>query len=911
MKFIIVIFLLVVTTLCVAAPIENAAFNDKSVRAAKVKELREKAEREKAEVVEWAEKHDFNIHTVVDGRVIELMRIDSEGRPVFYTTFNREAAISTGANLVREITPYNVDGSSLTVGVWDEGVAYVNHPEFGSPSRIHVKDNGKTVDHSTHVAGTIGAAGASSNAKGMAPKINIDAYNWSSDISEMASRGASSPNSPSEIHLSNHSYGLGLGWVDLGVWVWWDDVSVKEEARFGQYGYLSAEIDSLACDAPYYLIFYSAGNDRTDGPQNGEGMYWFDSNSGNLIPVYYNSNIHPKGDGIYKSGYDNLGPYACAKNALTVGAVNEAVSGSSRKAANGTMSTFSCWGPADDGRIKPDVVGNGVNVYSPLSNSYAAWNGTSMACPNVCGSAALLVELYKNLHSENAMRASSLKGLLIHTADDLGRPGPDYTFGWGLINTKAAADLIMSEVRPETMAKIIENQISVGAENEIQLLLKHSQTFKFTLCWTDPAGSSTSSHDDRTATLVNDLNLRIVNPDGITNLPFVLDVNNPSANATTGDNSIDNVEQIIIENAQTGTYKIIISYKNGSENQFYSLIAYSLAPPSTPINISPANNEENLSTIPQLNSSTFSDPDIYDYHLDSEWEVSFDNSFTNIVWQVDSDTTNIYVDFGYLNYSTQYFWRVRYSDNSNFWSEWSAPTSFKTVFIMPPNQPFNVLPTNNEENLSVTPTLQSSDFSDPNVSDSLSASKWQVSFDNNFSNIVWEGNSAATSVSVASGQLIYSTQYFWRVKHADKYNAWSDWSVATCFNTANISYFDSARITTAIIKSKKVLLKGVGLIFAEELKGEPVLVDFDGVNLFDFTDDWKNKKKSAKLKALDANYKGSAKISTAGKKTGNFLIKAKAVQKAEPVTGEHTITVTVGNKFFTNTLNFINGKYKE
>lgn len=53
-----------------------------------------------------------------------------------------------------------------------------------------------------------------------------------------------------------------------------------------------------------------------------------------------------------------------AKNLITIGAANDAVSGGARSPSNGTIASFSSTGPVDDGRIKPDLVANGVGLYS-------------------------------------------------------------------------------------------------------------------------------------------------------------------------------------------------------------------------------------------------------------------------------------------------------------------------------------------------------------------------------------------------------------------------------------------------------------------------------------------------------------------------------------------------------------------
>ena len=90
-----------------------------------------------------------------DGTVMELMRFEGD-QPVYFITHNANAAISTGANLLR-LAPYAVDGAGVTVGIWDGGAVRSTHQEFGG-ARLTIKDGGSLADHATHVAGTIAAA---------------------------------------------------------------------------------------------------------------------------------------------------------------------------------------------------------------------------------------------------------------------------------------------------------------------------------------------------------------------------------------------------------------------------------------------------------------------------------------------------------------------------------------------------------------------------------------------------------------------------------------------------------------------------------------------------------------------------------------------------------------------------------
>ena len=81
------------------------------------------------------------------------------------------------------------------------------------------------------------------------------------------------------------------------------------------------------------------------------------------------------------------------------------------------------------------------STYDSADNAYNSISGTSMASPNVAGSLLLLQQYYKETYG-SFMKAATLKGLALHTADDTDIAGPDAKTGWGLLNTKVAAETI-------------------------------------------------------------------------------------------------------------------------------------------------------------------------------------------------------------------------------------------------------------------------------------------------------------------------------------------------------------------------------------------------------------------------------------------------------------------------------------
>jgi hypothetical protein len=523
------------------------------------------------------------------GTLTEIVGLDENGEFLIYTTHNVDAAISTGANLVNE-APYNLNGEGMTVGVWDAGAVRNLHQEFIEGGRVSIMDGASFDDHATHVAGTIAAAGKSPNAKGMAVNARVDSYDWNSDTSEMLSRGATEPGQADKIYISNHSYGFIAGWFG-NQWLGEGSDQNAYDPSFGQYDGSAAEWDGIVYSAPYYLPFKSAGNDNSNNPTKGSTVFIGGQS------VTYDPEKHPLGDGLYRNatddpanGYENIGTTGTAKNIMTVGAANDAVTGGLRDPSKSTLTGFSSRGPTDDGRIKPDIVANGANLFSPVSGSntaYDTYSGTSMSSPNAAGSAALLVQLYGELFPAGAMRASTLKGLIIHTATDIGNPGPDYHYGWGLMDTQGAADLIIDHAGNPTKNRMVEDQLTIAdTTRSIPFKWDGESPIQVTLCWTDPIGQATSAHDERAPRLVNDLDLKIIAPNGDIYYPYIMPfvgtwtIESMSENATTGVNNTDNVEQVFIETpGQPGGWEIVVDFKGNLTNdeQDFSLLVSGVA----------------------------------------------------------------------------------------------------------------------------------------------------------------------------------------------------------------------------------------------------------------------------------------------------------------------------------------------
>jgi len=498
------------------------------------------------------------------GNFMRLQRLDDAGLPVYYTTTNNSIAARTTRTdrlYAGGALGLSLNGSTISSGkiaLWDGEAVMAGHIEFAG-GRVEVKDNTTTTSvHSTHVAGTMMAAGINPVARGMAyglPKLY--SFNFDNDTPEMSANAAG-------LLISNHSYGALAGWylnteVTPQRWEFYGALDATEDYKFGYYDTEASDWDKICYNAPYYLPVKSAGNNRSaSGPVVGTVYYRYNANK-------VMSSAGPRPSGISSNdGYDNISTYGTAKNILTVGAVNQ-LNQDLYDPADIQITSFSSWGPTDDGRIKPDLVADGIRVTSTSNasnNSYTALSGTSMATPNVSGSLILLQELYYQRNQNNYMRSATLKALAIGTAAEAGiAAGPDYTYGWGLLNMEAAAQAILDN---GIKTKISEQVLSNGDQQYIEVTAAGGAPLKATICWTDPEATaiiSTNGLNNTTPRLMNDLDLRAVKGEEIYE-PWVLNPANPSVVATRGDNTRDNVEQVLIANPVAGAvYTFKTSHK--------------------------------------------------------------------------------------------------------------------------------------------------------------------------------------------------------------------------------------------------------------------------------------------------------------------------------------------------------------
>ena len=494
-----------------------------------------KSKYEEAAIINYLQRNPETKRLFVkNGSVYYLKRISKDGLPVYINTKNRASGEMIGVPQLYNggSVGANVTGTGMVAGIWDLGQVRTTHELLTGnvamqPNQTMSTQTGN--DHMTHVSGTMVGKDITNqpSARGIAYNGTSLNYDTNGDEAEMAAFGASG------YLISNHSYGYSN---DNTIPVW----------QFGAYDVDARSWDVITKNAPMYLPFVAAGNEQQ---ANGNSS---------------------------KNGYDIITGSSASKNVVTVGALN----------GDSSMSDYSNWGPTDDGRFKPEIVAKGTGINSSLSTGDQAYSGsgdnssgTSYAAPAVAATGLLLQQYYHNL-TNTYMRSSTLKAIMLHTAFDLGNPGPDYKFGWGLTSADKAGFLIKKAKATSIPmgASITEyniNPVNNGTDEIVTTVIASgTEPLKVSIAWVDDEGTeqqSTDGIDPTAGRLVYHFDILVTaNNTLIETRPWrPMGMVNRTANATKGttwfEGDNNNYRQVIIDNPIAGaTYTIAIRKSSSS-----------------------------------------------------------------------------------------------------------------------------------------------------------------------------------------------------------------------------------------------------------------------------------------------------------------------------------------------------------
>jgi serine protease AprX len=410
---------------------------------------------------------------------------------------------------------FNGSGEVITVADTglDTGNAQTLSPDFRNLRRPYIGGLRSTTwgdpdGHGTHVSGSATSRGETSAGRvtGGAPgaQLVIEAM-WSEEVENLTI-----PANPSKLfeivyqreasRIHSNSWGSG------------------DPKDAGLYDESSRAVDDFVFRNPDMLILFVSGNEGVDANGDGRidpGSISTPGTAKNALTVGASENF------VLQGGIQNtVGLMIGSQTGRAPGAplANSRISDN----PNGLV-FFSSRGPTTDGRQKPDVVAPGSNILSNCSKFEGAdegWGqfnkdlcfmgGTSMSTPLVAGAAAVVRQYLKREKGVAQPSAALLKGVIMHTADDLfpgqygsggaaqGQeilvPGPNSDQGYGRVNVTAAVDSGLA---------VIDERVGVGT-GEAKSYRLPPGTRKVTMVYSDAPASSAVGK-----ALVNQLDLSV------------------------------------------------------------------------------------------------------------------------------------------------------------------------------------------------------------------------------------------------------------------------------------------------------------------------------------------------------------------------------------------------------------------
>ncbi len=523
--------------------------------------------------------------------------------PVFWEDDDKGANRSANVTVLQDgslsgLNSVPVDGSGINFYVFDGGRVHDTHNEFGgaaaNPKRV-VNMEATTVAKSSHATnvtsiilgdgdstGTInwsdGTSNSVSDAQGVLTKATSNNYAFASTA---LGDNYQKLEAATEANVSNHSYGINLGWAyrtsPTTGWYWVGNYELNHQDTYsGSYYTNDQKFDQIVYSDQDHIVVKSAGNYYGYGPDDDPSLPKFKYNNatGTYVAFAATDELPPSNCSL---GYNCIGWGSLAKNVIVVGATYQLETADNiyTDPTDVLKADFSSAGPRKDGAIKPDISAVGVAIVSatysssnPSSNGYyTKGNGTSYAAPVVAGIAGALTQVQRNLTSNATFtfKADEMKALLTHTANEAGNTGPDVWYGWGFADATNGAELLIDKAANKAIFE--RNSLSSGVVYSKEVYGKTGESLKASISWVDPAATPFTTDVDlqsnNSSRLINDLDLRIIDTtDNTVYYPWKLDISNPMASATKGDNLVDNVEQVLLESPVAGRkYRVEVSNK--------------------------------------------------------------------------------------------------------------------------------------------------------------------------------------------------------------------------------------------------------------------------------------------------------------------------------------------------------------